>query len=308
MIALALALAGAAMIHTSVSPLPRADLAGPGRVAPSPRLRRKARRLATWGIIPGLAVGGTALKIRSERLDDVAMRHFFVGEWGHGTVVRSGPRDAARSEPRESPSSARPSSLVARPARSAGPSRVRIGRVEEWRGGLGSAYLFPALSSAGASIASPCSVSTPRSSNRTGGFPASGSRTRTHAFAHGKLRVRPLRRTSPSTSCRYSSGNRDHPPALHLVLGAQPLAEPVAAVPVDGTVRRAHRAEAEVVRPAQQLPVQSSHPLLDLRPAGQRRSVNSRISSRRGARPSSPTGASRCRTVPSAASRHRPIV
>ena len=33
------------------------------------------------------------------------------------------------------------------------------GRVETWRGGVGEACLFPALSSAGASIASPCSVS-----------------------------------------------------------------------------------------------------------------------------------------------------
>ena len=29
-------------------------------------------------------------------------------------------------------------------------------RVEMWRGGVGAAYLFPALSSAGASLASPC--------------------------------------------------------------------------------------------------------------------------------------------------------
>jgi hypothetical protein len=56
------------------------------------------------------------------------------------------------------------------------------------RGGLGLAYLFPALSVAGASIALPCSVSTPRSSNRTGAINASGSRTRlTHTFAHEAL-------------------------------------------------------------------------------------------------------------------------
>ena len=52
-----------------------------------------------------------------------------------------------------------------------------------WRGGLGAAYLFPPLSSGGASIASPCSVSTSRSSNRTYGFPASGSPTAV-AFRH----------------------------------------------------------------------------------------------------------------------------
>jgi hypothetical protein len=51
-------------------------------------------------------------------------------------------------------------------------------RVEKWRGGLGWAYRLPTLSSVGASLAQPCSVSTSRSSNRTGGFPASGSRTR----------------------------------------------------------------------------------------------------------------------------------
>src|ERR1700722_5086659 len=52
------------------------------------------------------------------------------------------------------------------------------GRVEMWRGGLGAPYLFSALSSAGASLSSPCSVSTSRSSNRTGGSPASGSQRR----------------------------------------------------------------------------------------------------------------------------------
>src|SRR3954452_12372570 len=85
------------------------------------------------------------------------------------------------------------------------------GRVEEWRGGVGSAYLFPALSVAGASIASPCPVSTPRSSNRTGGFPASGSRTRAHAFAHEKLRFRPLSRTRPSRSWSDSLEYREYP-------------------------------------------------------------------------------------------------
>src|SRR5467141_2950307 len=50
--------------------------------------------------------------------------------------------------------------------------------VEVWRGGLGGAYLLPTLSSGGASLAPPCSVSTSRSSNRTGLFQASGSRRR----------------------------------------------------------------------------------------------------------------------------------
>ena len=53
------------------------------------------------------------------------------------------------------------------------------------------------------------SVSTSRSSNRTGGFPASGSRTRSHAFAHGRRRVSTGSRTSPSVSVRCRSGYRE---------------------------------------------------------------------------------------------------
>ena len=49
------------------------------------------------------------------------------------------------------------------------------GRVERWRSGLGVAYRFPTLSFAGASLAQPCSVSTSRSSNRTGASPSSAS-------------------------------------------------------------------------------------------------------------------------------------
>ena len=61
-----------------------------------------------------------------------------------------------------------------------------FGTAEEWRGGDRRR-----------------SVSTPRSSNPAGGFPAPGSRTRTHTFAHGKLFVRALRRSSPNSSFRY---------------------------------------------------------------------------------------------------------
>ncbi len=50
--------------------------------------------------------------------------------------------------------------------------------VEVWRGGLGGAYRLPTLSSVGASLVRHASVSTPRSSNRTCGFAASGSRRR----------------------------------------------------------------------------------------------------------------------------------
>jgi len=80
--------------------------------------------------------------------------------------------------------------------------RLPIGRVERWRGGLGLAYLLPALSSAGASIASPCSVSTSRSSNRTCSFPASGSPSGPQVFAFGTAARLVGSWSSPSVSYR----------------------------------------------------------------------------------------------------------
>lgn len=74
-----------------------------------------------------------------------------------------------------------------------------------WRGGLGLAYLYPALSFAGASLSKPCPVSTSRSSNWTGAFNASSSRRKHHDFAHEKLRVRSVSRTRPNLSCRITS-------------------------------------------------------------------------------------------------------
>jgi hypothetical protein len=64
-------------------------------------------------------------------------------------------------------------------------------RVEEWRGGLGEALRVAGSFVCRCPSSPPCSVSTPRSSNRTCGFAASGSRTRTHAFAHKRRCGRP---------------------------------------------------------------------------------------------------------------------
>ena len=76
-----------------------------------------------------------------------------------------------------------------------------------WRGRLGLSCLFPALSSAGASLSRPCPVSTSRSSNRAWGFPAHGSRRKHHGFAHEKLRVRLVSRTSAKVSLKLAGGN-----------------------------------------------------------------------------------------------------
>ncbi len=82
-----------------------------------------------------------------------------------------------------------------------------VRRVEKWRGGLGMAYRLPALSSAGASLAMPCSVSTSRSSNRTGRSPASGSRTRNHAFRTREAFRPVVSWIRPNWPYRYSLGN-----------------------------------------------------------------------------------------------------
>ena len=79
---------------------------------------------------------------------------------------------------------------------------LSIGRVERWRGSLGQAQLLPALSSAGASLARTCPVSTSRSSNRTCRFPASGSHPDPQAFAFGRAARRSGTGKSPRSSYR----------------------------------------------------------------------------------------------------------
>ena len=54
---------------------------------------------------------------------------------------------------------------------------INRGRVERWRGGVGFAYSVSGFPRLCLNSRMPCSVSTSRSSNRTGGFPASGSPT-----------------------------------------------------------------------------------------------------------------------------------
>ena len=133
------------------------------------------------------------------------------------------------------------------------------------RGGLGSAYLFPALSSAGASLASPCPVSTPRSSNRTGPFKASGSRTRLdHPFAHGELSGPSLQAVQPQVFVQVALREPCLPGTADLVLGLQPSAKPVPHVVVHEPVGLLHRAQPKIVRPALQFPVDLGDLVVDL--------------------------------------------
>ena len=88
------------------------------------------------------------------------------------------------------------------PTRATAPSRWSRGVTRWFRWGLSVSGPFVCRCLTSAS----CSVFTPRSSNRTGAFNASGSRRKAHDFAHGRLWVRVVRRTSPSTACKSASG------------------------------------------------------------------------------------------------------
>jgi hypothetical protein len=117
-----------------------------------------------------------------------------------------------------------------------------------WRGSLGLTYLFPALSSAGASLVGPCSVSTSRSSNRMCGFPASGSRrkftispTRSGRYVSQAL----LSRRSRTGIILEPAGSRSR----HLVFMTQPPTQPSAGMLINRPIGSADRSKTEVVRP-----------------------------------------------------------
>src|SRR6266849_515324 len=85
--------------------------------------------------------------------------------------------------------------------------QLGCGRVEMWRGG----FRFEHICSRLFRLAVPHwsdhgSVSTSRSSNRTCRSPASGSRTRPHAFVHGTSCPSLFKRTSPKCPYRCESG------------------------------------------------------------------------------------------------------
>ena len=84
-------------------------------------------------------------------------------------------------------------------------SMVRTVQVEEWRGGLGEALRVAGPFGCRCPSIPPCSVSTPRSSNRTCGFAASGSPTGFAKPAHGPAC---LPDPSPAPSSFRGSPNR----------------------------------------------------------------------------------------------------
>ena len=115
------------------------------------------------------------------------------------------------------------------------------------------------------------SVSTSRSSNRTCRSPASGSRTRLHAFAHERLRPLPSQSHEPESVVEDRGWIAPAPLSAFLELGPQPPAQPRNGVAVDRPVSVADRAYLEVVRPAAQRAIQLAHQLRGLLPRQRRR-------------------------------------
>ena len=105
----------------------------------------------------------------------------------------------------------------------------------------------------------------PAHRTRTCRFPASGSRTRLHAFTHGTSRPSAVRRTS--LKCPWV--REWIIPALSspdLVLELQPPAQPRRCVDVECPIRLADGAYFEVVRPSAQRAVHLGHQLCGFLP------------------------------------------
>jgi hypothetical protein len=119
--------------------------------------------------------------------------------------MRSAPILSGRAKPEYETKVAKPGQLLVCRVTVYVEASTKMCGVEMWRGGVGAAHRLLALSSP---VPQHASVSTFRSSNRMGGFPASGSRKEVHDVVHGKWRGRLLRRTRPSTLCRAALENR----------------------------------------------------------------------------------------------------
>ena len=125
------------------------------------------------------------------------------------------------------------------------------GRVERWRGGLGSAYLFSALSSASASLAARCSVSTlPLITPDVQIFGIRLS-DKDSCFRPRNVEVAQEESDKTQRSVDVFVGiTRDRLSRHNLVLPTQPPTEPVAGMSGYHPIRFAHRTLAEIVRPS----------------------------------------------------------
>ena len=131
------------------------------------------------------------------------------------------------------------------------------GRIEDWRASIRVRWRFRHFRS-GPQSGSLGRVSSPRSSNRTCGFPASGFRTRSCLRAR-KAHGRPRQEKKAVVNVQPLFREAHILPAFRPVLPTEPLAQPLGSVSIDREVGRCDLPEAEVVRPPGHLPVQALH-------------------------------------------------
>ena len=134
----------------------------------------------------------------------------------------------------------------------------RDGRVEGWRADVRVWWLFRRFRS-GPQTGSRNHASSPCSSNRTCGFPASGSQS------GSCLRTRkvPRHRRKASQAVVQPCVEEWHVvPLLHLSLSPQPLSQPPGRVCIYGRVGRANLPDCEVVCPSGHHPIEAPYDLL----------------------------------------------
>src|SRR3954469_6943837 len=119
------------------------------------------------------------------------------------------------------------------------------------------------------------SVSTSRSSNRTGGFAASGSRTRRHAFTHDATKLGQA--YEPEVLVKVREWISSALASPDFVLEPQPPAQPHSRVVVEHPIRFAGGANAEVIGPSAKRLVQLIHQPCGLLPSS--RSDGQRVDS-----------------------------
>jgi hypothetical protein len=110
------------------------------------------------------------------------------------------------------------------------------GRVERWRGGLGVAYRLPTLSSAGASLALPCSVSTLPLIKPDVRFSRIRLSDKDSCFRPRDIAITQAELSKSELVMQVLVGKACVIPTPQLVLSSQPLTDPLPGVVIDPSV------------------------------------------------------------------------
>ena len=235
-----------AVATSSASSLPLSLRSAPGRGSPSGRVRDYPPRNAAWSDRRSSLPPHTVRAISSSLLPASAANRI----WARLSLRAASLAPAQHR-----------SQLIAF-------GLAQFGRVEVWRGGFRSnisvsaSFVWRCLSGSTMTL-----VSTPRSSNRTCRFPASGSRTRTSRLRPRHVAPKRAQAYEPEVPVKVREWIGPALASPDLVLDAQPPAQPHRCVAVERPIRFADGAYLEVVRPSAQRAVQFCHQLCGVLPS-----------------------------------------